>query len=380
MYLIVNELPYKLRTLKENMIIAGLWFGESKPNIMNVYLKPIITELIVLENHGVEVKPPTFSSSFIAKVIVLAGTCDLPAKCLILNCMQYNGNYGCSKCLNPGITFHTSSHGHTHVYPYQGEDPSGHGPKRSKEAHCLDAAKALKDDTVENGVKGPSWFMKLTHYDIIWGTTVDYMHCLLLGVMKLLMSLWFGTAHNSKRYYIGRKIGLVDKRLTEINPPSIITRKPHKLSKHFKYFKASEYRSFLLYYSLPVLSDILPQEYWNHYALLVISIHNLLQESISEDQLLCCEQMIKKFCSQFEDLYGRRYMTANMHYLLHLTDCVKELGPLWVYSCFHFESQNGVPKSLIHGTQKVEKQIITSFSYQKNLPVAAEELISETNM
>ena len=78
-YLIVNELPYKLRTLKENMIIAGLWFGESKPNIMNVYLKPIITELIVLENHGVEVKPPTFSSSFIAKVIVLAGTCDLPA-------------------------------------------------------------------------------------------------------------------------------------------------------------------------------------------------------------------------------------------------------------------------------------------------------------
>ena len=221
--------------------------------------------------------------------------------------------------------------------------------------------------------------MKLSHYDIIRGTTIDYMHCVLLGVMKLLMSLWFGTTHNSQRYYIGRKIVLIDKRLAEINPPSIITRKPRKLSEHFKYYKASEYRSFLLYYSLPILSDILIEDYWNHYALLVISIHNLLQTSISENQLLCCEQMITKFCSQFEDLYGRRYMTANIHGLLHLTDCVKELGPLWVYSCFHFESQNGVLKSLVHGTQQVEKQIISSFSYQKNLPAAAEELIPEAS-
>jgi len=104
MYLIVNELPYKLRILKENMIISGLWFGEAKSN-MNVFLKPIIAELMALENHGVEVKPPTCSSSFITKVILLAGTCDLPAKSLMLNCMQFNGKYGCSKCLDPGDTF-----------------------------------------------------------------------------------------------------------------------------------------------------------------------------------------------------------------------------------------------------------------------------------
>jgi len=40
LYFIINELPY---------IIAGLWFGESKPN-MNAYLKPIVKELIAL--HG----------------------------------------------------------------------------------------------------------------------------------------------------------------------------------------------------------------------------------------------------------------------------------------------------------------------------------------
>ena len=109
-------------------------------------------------------------------------------------------------------------------------------------------------------------------------------------------------------------------------------------------------------------------------------MHNLLQQSISNDQLLYCEQTIKLFCRQFEGLYGRRYMTANIHLLLHLTECVRELGPLWVYSCFHFESQNGILKSLVHGTQHVEKQIMSSFSYQKNLPAIAKELIPETNI
>lgn len=51
-------------------------------------------------------------------------------------------------------------------------------------------------------------------------------------------------------------------------------------------------------------------------------------------------------------------MSINVHLLLHLPDAVKELGPLWVYSCFHFEGQNGILKNLIHGTQKVDIQLI----------------------
>ena len=90
--------------------------------------------------------------------------------------------------------------------------------------------------------------------------------------------------------------------------------------------------------------------------------------------------MLKKFCSQFETLYGRRYMTANVHNLLHLADCIRELGPLWAYSCFHFESQNGALKSLVHGTQQVAKQIMASFAYRKNLSAAAAETIPETSV
>ena len=141
-YFIINELPYQIRSLKENMIIGGLWFGEEKPNTHN-FLKPIVTELLQLERNGIEVKSPSSPYPFITKAILLAGTCDLPAKCLMMNTVQFNGMFGCCKCLQPGATFHTSSYGHVHIYPYCPEDPNG--PKQSNEQHILNATKAVQE-------------------------------------------------------------------------------------------------------------------------------------------------------------------------------------------------------------------------------------------
>jgi len=44
---------------------------------MSVLLKPIITELIKLETHGIIVKSPLVPEPFTSKVILLAGSCDL---------------------------------------------------------------------------------------------------------------------------------------------------------------------------------------------------------------------------------------------------------------------------------------------------------------
>jgi len=70
-------------------------------------------------------------------------------------------------------------------------------------------------------------------------------------------------------------------------------------------------------------------------------------------------------------------MSANVQLLLHLPNTVRQLGPLRVYSCFYFEGQNGVLKKLVHGTQHIDKQIISSFSYFKNLSVAVDKFFSE---
>ena len=40
--------------------------------------------------------------TIVSKVALIAGTCDLPVKCLVFNFRQLNGFYGCPKCLQPG--------------------------------------------------------------------------------------------------------------------------------------------------------------------------------------------------------------------------------------------------------------------------------------
>ena len=54
--MIINELPYRKRMAKENMLLSGLWFGERKP-AMCTFLKPQSESLRELER-GVELEAP----------------------------------------------------------------------------------------------------------------------------------------------------------------------------------------------------------------------------------------------------------------------------------------------------------------------------------
>ena len=42
--------------------------------------------------------------------------------------------------------------------------------------------------------------MFIPGFDIIKGISVDYMHCVLLGVTKMLMTLWFNKGHVGKEW------------------------------------------------------------------------------------------------------------------------------------------------------------------------------------
>ena len=100
LYFVINELPYKLRTRKQNCLLGGLWFVSKKPN-MHLFLQPLRKILLNLETSGLRVLAKVKGSykTIVSNVIVIAGTCVMPAKCLILNFRQFNGFYGCPKCL-----------------------------------------------------------------------------------------------------------------------------------------------------------------------------------------------------------------------------------------------------------------------------------------
>ena len=256
---------------------------------MLTFLQLFHSSLRKLENEGVVIKLKLGNDTkeIRSKVILLAGACDLPAKCLVCNSLQYNGSCGCFKCKQRGQSVKVSARGHVHAFPFIQPDP--YGPKRTHLETLQDADKAAKISAVVDGIKGPCWFAGLSSYDIIKGTAIDYMHGLCLGVMKTMMNLWFASENSNKPFSISELVSKADKRLLQIHPPLEIRRIPRSIEHHRKYWKASELRSFLLYYGIPVLFGMLAPNYFQYFAILSQASFILLQDSISEQELQQCE-------------------------------------------------------------------------------------------
>lgn len=67
-----------------------------------------------------------------------------------------------------------------------------------------------------------------------------------------------------------------------------------------------------------------------------------------------------------------------MHQLLHLPDCVRDLGPLYTSSCFDHEHSNGLLARMVHSNCGVDVQISFTFSCLQSMCALAAETNVET--
>lgn len=195
----INELPYKVLMMRENMILAGLWFGKQKPS-MSTFLKPFKQTMYEFYKR-IEIISAD-QGSFVCRGFLLAGTADLPARSLICNSVQYNGSFKCWKCLQNGKTTKVGK-GHTHVFPFCHDDLKG--PPQTKGNVVQDAQEIFQLKQTKNiqnlhGVKGPSWLLLFPDFSVVDDIAVDYMHGVLLGVQKLLLRLWFDKSFVGKPF------------------------------------------------------------------------------------------------------------------------------------------------------------------------------------
>lgn len=185
-------------------------------------------------------------------------------------------------------------------------------------------------------------------FDLVKSFGIDYMHGALLGVTKNLFEFWFNSTNKNNAFYVKpRQRFILNKRIAEIKPCRFISRRIHSFD-DYKKFKASQFRSFILYF-YPVLDGI---------RLFASSIYILLQERISSEEILTAALNLKKFVRLFETIYGKTRMTMNVHCLLHLVQAVKDLGPLWAQSMFCFESFNSTLKKYGEKFNNVVNQVI----------------------
>lgn len=52
---------------------------------------------------GLEIDIPNVEKR-VLRAQLLCAIVDLPAKAALMNCVQYNGQYGCSTCIHPGCS------------------------------------------------------------------------------------------------------------------------------------------------------------------------------------------------------------------------------------------------------------------------------------
>ena len=352
-YLMICNLPPEIRMDEKFQILAGIWYGPKKPVDMSLILKPIVIKLNELLECGIEAITP--AGEKVIKVVLLTGIFDLPAKAAVVNMKQFNGEFGCLYCHDPGELISRSHR----IYP-----PNTSLHLRTEKDIDTAAEQAESCGHAVTGIKG---YSVLRHViNIPFGIPIDYMHSILEGVVKSLLIYWFDSKHHSQPFSLRPWMKEIDKMLTRVTPPHEFRRSPRSIET-VKFWKASELRAFILFYAIPVLKQFLQPRYIYHLSLLVSSIHILLSASCEEDQLGSAQERLEEFYNLIPALYTHNLCTMNVHSLVHLVPFVRLWGPLWTHSAFGYESMNGSLLAQLHGTKDVLQHVVFRIRLKQQL-------------
>ena len=98
-----TTITYRFNRKRRNDDVGDIYDGalyRKKPFMLSS-LKPFHSIFHQLETDGVEILNPK-GENITVRAILLCGTCDLPARCLVCNSIQFNGFYGCLRCRQAG--------------------------------------------------------------------------------------------------------------------------------------------------------------------------------------------------------------------------------------------------------------------------------------
>ncbi|KAG5666141.1 hypothetical protein PVAND_017717, partial [Polypedilum vanderplanki] len=210
----------------------------------------------------------------------------------------------------------------------------------------------LKIDSTHH--KNVSIFEQLPNFNMINSVPLDYLHTILLGVMRKMLDLWFDTKSlypPSIKAKISQKISLLS-----TYEPKEFQRRLRGLEK-MKLWKGNELRTFLLFIGPSALKDYISNEHFQHFLLLHIAITILVDESLCIKFNAIAKDLLYKFIEEFSFYYGEKNHSFNVHLLLHICDDVIRNGSLDNFSAFKFESYLGKIKSFVKSPHQPVEQI-----------------------
>ena len=207
----------------DNVFPLAFYHGNSKPSSVNNFLDDFIQEVLQLKSEGIEVNNQLVP--FNLKAIV----CDAPARSFVKCIIGHTGYYSCERCEAKGISIQ-------HRITFDDKD-------------FYSATLRSNDDFSTFKYEGTHQKSLTPLVDIginlINDFPIDYMHCVLLGVVKRMISFWVKGPKVCR--LSNQQIILVSNHLIQLRLPSNFNRQPRGL-KDLCYWKATEFRSFFIIY------------------------------------------------------------------------------------------------------------------------------------
>jgi hypothetical protein len=182
------------------------------------------------------------------------------------------------------------------------------------------------------------------------------MHCLFLGIAKHFFKVWV-----SNNILTEREFGIIQDRVDSFKTPPDIGRIPYKINSKFSGLKADQWKNWTLYFSLFALKDILPPRDYDCWLMFVKVCSKICRRTINLSELDGIDEGIEDFCTKFEQLYGNPALTPNMHLAGHITDCIRDHGPVYAFWLYAFERMNGILGSFQTSNHNVTVQLMCKF-------------------
>lgn len=324
----------------------GIFWGNNKPHDSNIFLAEFFKEMKQLILNGIFIK--TTNNKLIKKEIVLdVFCCDTPAKAFVLKTKYHSGYFSCPRCYTEGI-----------YYKHKVCFPELNCPKRTHDNF------KNKDQEEYHVGDSMSILLDLPNIDIIKVFSIDYMHNLCLGIQRQLLHLWLNKGPLTVRIP-GFKINIMSEYLISLKNmvPCDFQRKPRGLNE-LNRWKATEFRLFLIYTGPIVLKFILDDKCYFNFLCLNVSIFILLGKHKQYTNQLTnyTKSLINYFIEQFIIIYGKEWMSHNMHCLQHIHEDFINFDSLDNCSAFPFENYMKVLKKFVRKSGQPLQQTVKRYT------------------
>lgn len=298
--------------------VIGAYYGKTQPQDFNEFLWPFVQELLEILDVGF-----SFNGS-VLKPKILNFVLDAKSRVACKGVKCVNGYEGCDVCVASGDYI-------------------------DDRMVFLDLEANLRNDhdyrnRVYQDYHHHESVLELLPIDMINAFPLDYLHCVLLGVVNWIL----GYIRNTPQVLSSRDYSTINDRIDKFQKtrPVEFQRGLRSFVDYLGLMKGTEFRQYLLFVAPLLLKGIVDDEKIGNLIKLQIAslifAHKRFANYYDE-----ADELMRMFVQEFAEIYHPRHVVYVFHSLCHFKKFVDLYGHWDNFSTFEYESYNSTVKDLI---------------------------------